>query len=183
MLTKRRFHALIVLLSILSFLAPVKFQGYTASAAEHFLINGTLTTVFYTISLVFGPIGMLIAEPGRIADPQQLISALFISGMAIASLLYNYAVLGLLVWNLFFLVVHSRSWRMLYRIGLLFSFLSSILCRLIPPFSYGSGLGLWLPLILLLIAIAGEFWLGSRKKKSPRDRTLSPQGIDQRVQR
>lgn len=184
MFTKRSFHAFVALLAVLSLLAPVELEGTTQSAAEHFLINGTLTTVFYLLPAVFGSIGMFIAEPSRIADPQQLISALFISGMAVASLLYNYAVLGLLVWNLFFLVVRSKGWRMLYRIGLLFSFLASILCRLIPPFAYGSGLGLWLPPILLAIAIAGEFWLWSKEKKNPpRHRPLSPPGIDQRVPR
>jgi hypothetical protein len=171
MTTKKTFHLLIAFLSFLSFFAPVELEGYTPSAAEHFLLNGTLTTVFYAIPTVFEPIGWLMREPGRIADPKDVVFTLLISGSAVVAILYNYAVLGLLMWNLFFLVVDSRGWRLLYRVGLLLSFAASLFSQ-ISFFAHAGGLGFWLNPILLAAAIAGEFWIWvSEKKKPPRRRS------------
>ncbi|HEU0291229.1 MAG TPA: hypothetical protein VFR47_00735 [Anaerolineales bacterium] len=164
-ITKRKFHLIVALLSFLSFFAPVRTGGETQIAAKFFLIFGTLITVFTYLPGGINAIFMFFQEPSLIADAGLLKDAVTSIIYVIESPLYFYAIPVLLLWSLFFSVIDSGIVRIIYRFWLIFSLASSIHLSLTYAPSGSGGLGYWLNPILLLMAAVGEFliWIKDRQ--------------------
>jgi hypothetical protein len=161
-ITKRRFHTILGLLSFLSFFAPVKIGATTQIAAIYFLMTGTVFILTNSIPAILEPFRVLFQES---LDLGLMLLLLLFFSMAIASMFYFYAILFLIAWSFFFQFTNSATWRKLYRIWLLLSLASSLSMSLMPIYIYGRGLGFWLNPILLLLAAVGEFWVFRRVER------------------
>ena len=155
--------------AFLSFFAPE--NNNDSIAAFHYLVSGTTVVVFHVIPDILSiPHKFSLWMQSAGAERPYVLDVLTYVWWAIsylikhlAFLFWVYAVPFLLLWNAFLLLVRLGKWKIVYRIWLLISVISSLYINLDPSYDIGSGMGVWMNPVLLILALAIEIWLWFRK--------------------